>query len=158
MPILQLQWSLGFSLAVDNPLLHNIIYGIFSSTHGPVPLISVAPSVLNFLKAKLKLMVKHIISPTFSNWDLELMFAKQDWTVKLVGFLYCKEFEELNKKIACSGMSSMIIANEVRKHPSVMPTTALSTERIKRDYFISDDRAQVMISGQYVLKMKHFLF
>ena len=86
------------------------------------------------------------------------MFDKQEWTVKLVGFLYCKEFEELNKKIACSGMSSMIIANEVRKHPSVMPTTALSTERIKRDYFISDDRAQVIISGQYVLKMKYFLF
>ena len=143
-------------LAVDNPLLNNIIFGINSSPHGPVSLISLAPSVLNFLKAKLKLMVKHVVSPTFSNWDLELMFAKQDWTVKLVGFLYCKEFEELNKMIAHGEMSSKEIAKEVRKHPSVLPTTALSAERIMRDYFLNDDRAQVKIFVQYVL-MRNYL-
>ena len=143
-------------LAVDNPLLHNIIYGIFSSTHGPVPLISVAPSVLNFLKAKLKLMIKHIISPTFSNWDLELMFAKQDWTAKVVGYLYCKEFEELNTKIARSGMSSTEIAKEVRKHPTVLPTTTLKAERIMRDYSITDGRAQVIINTNSFMKLKSF--
>ena len=134
-------------LAVDSPLLNNIIFGINSSRHGPVSLISLAPSVLNFLKAKLKLMMKHVVSPTFSNWDLELMFAKQDWTVRLVGFLYCKEFEDLNKKIACGEMLSKEIAKEVRKHPSVLPTTALSLERIQRDYSITEDRAQVKIFG-----------
>ena len=139
-------------LAVDSPLLNNIIFDINSSAHGPVSLISLAPSVLNFLKAKLKLMVKHVVAPTFANWDLELEFAKQDWTVKLVGFLYCKEFEEINKKIACNGMSSMEIMKEVRKHPSVLPTTALSVERILRDYSITDDRAQVKIFGQYFLR------
>ena len=139
-------------LAVDSPLLNNIIFGINSSAHGPVSLISLAPSVLNFLKAKLKVMVKHVVSPTFSNWDLELMFAKQDWTVKLVGFLYCQEFEELNRRIACSEMSSKEIAKEVRKHPSMLPTTALSVERIMRDYSITDDRAQVRIFEEYLLK------
>ena len=73
------------------------------------------------------------------------MFDKQEWTVKLVGFLYCKEFEELNKKIAHSGMSSTNLAKEVRKHPAVLPTTALSAERIMRDNFITEDRAQVKI-------------
>ena len=143
-------------LAVDSPLLNNIIFGINSSAHGPVSLISLAPSVLNFLKAKLKLMVRHIVSPTFSNWDLELMFAKQDWTVKLVGFLYCQEFEELNRRIACSEMSSKEIAKEVRKHPSMLPTTALSVERIMRDYSITDDRAQVRIFEEYLLKRNYF--
>ena len=137
-------------------MLHNIIYGIFSSTHGPVPLISVAPSVLNFLKAKLKLMIKHIISPTFSNWDLELMFDKQDWTAKLVGYLYCKEFEELNTKIARSGMSSTEIAKEVRKHPTVLPTTTLKAERIMREYSITDGRAQVIINTNSFMKLKSF--
>ena len=139
-------------LAVDSPLLNNIIFGINSSAHGPVSLISLAPSVLNFLKAKLKLMVKHLVSPIFSNWDLELKFAQQDWTVKLVGFLYCREFEELNKKIACSEISSKEIAGEVRQHPSVLPTTALSKERILRDYSVTDESAQVKIFEQYVLK------
>ena len=143
-------------LAVDSPLLNNVIFGILA--HGPVPLVSLAPSVLNFLKAKLKLMVKHVVSPTFSNWDLEVVFAKQNWTVKLVGFLYCKEFEELNKMIACSEMSSKEMVKEVRKHPSVLPTTALSVERIMRDYSITDDRAQVKIFGEYVLKKNYFSF
>ena len=153
---LKVEVTLLKKLAVDNPLLHNIIYGIFSSTHGPVPLISVAPSVLNFLKAKLKLMIKHIISPTFSNWDLELMFAKQDWTAKVVGYLYCKEFEELNTKIARSGMSSTEIAKEVRKHPTVLPTTTLKAERIMRDYSITDGRAQVIINTNSFMKLKSF--
>ena len=132
-------------LAVDSPLLNNIIFGINSSAHGPVSLISLAPSVLNFLKAKLKLMVKHVLSPNFSNWDLELKFAEQDWTAHLVGYLYCKEFEELNKMIARGGTLSKEIAEEVRKHPSVLPTTALSVERIMRENSITDDRAQVKI-------------
>ena len=131
------------NLAVDNPLLRDIIFGVTSSSHGPVSLISLAPTVLNFVKAKLRLLVKHIIVPTYCNWDLELKFAEQGWTVRMVGYLYCKEFEELNKKIASSEISPSEFTKEVRQHPSILPTTALSAQRIRKDYSVSEDRAQV---------------
>ena len=130
-------------LAVDSPLLRDIIFGVTSSSHGPASLISLAPTVLNFVKAKLRLLVKHIIAPTYSNWDFELTFAEQEWTVKMVGYLYCKEFEELNNKIAKGEILPREFTKEVRRHSSILPTTALSARRIREDYNISNDRAQV---------------
>ena len=134
------------NLAVDSPLLRDIIFGITSSSHGPASLISLAPTVLNFVKAKLRLLVKHIIVPAYSNWDLELKFAEQEWTVKMVGYLYCNQFEELNNKIATGEISPKEFTNEVRRHPSMLPTTALSARRLMEDFSISNERAQVSSS------------
>ena len=131
-------------LAVDNPVLRDIIFGLPAKP----ALISVAPTVLNFLKAKLKLMVKHIIAPTYSNWDLELRFADQEWTVKMVGYLYCEKLEELNSKIARGEVSSNEFTTEVARHQSILPTTALSAQRLMDEYQFSHDRAQVQISWQ----------
>ena len=144
-------------LAVDSPLLRDIINGVASSSHGLAALISVAPTVLNFLKAKLKLLVRHIIAPTYSNWDLELRFAEREWTVKMVGYLYCQEFEELNRKIAQSEISSKEFTRDVRKHPSLLPTTAISAQRIIKDYGISNERAQVRILHLSQLVVIHIL-
>ena len=130
-------------LAVDNGLLRDIIFCLTSSPHGPASLISLAPTVLNFVKAKLRLLVKHIIAPTYSNWDFELKFAEQEWTVRMVVYLYCKEFEGLNNKIARGEILPREFTKEVRRHASVLPTAALSARRIREDYFISEDRAQV---------------
>ena len=134
------------SLAVDSPLLQDIIYGITASSNGPPSLISLAPTVLNFLKAKLSLLVKHILAPTYTNWDLELRFAEKQWTVMMVGYLYCGEFEDLNKKIARCEISSREYTKEVRHHPTILPTTALSAGRIVEEYSISQDRAQVIVA------------
>ena len=132
-------------LAVDSPLLRDIIHGVASSPHGNAPLISVAPTVLNFLRAKLKLLVKHIIAPTYSNWDLELRFDQREWTVKMVGYVYCQELDEVNKEIASGELLSKDVTKQVRRHPSIMPTTALSAHRMAEAYPISLDRAQVRI-------------
>ena len=130
-------------LAVDSPVLRDIIGGLAANSHFQASLISVAPTVLNFLKAKLKLLVKHIIAPTYTNWDLELCFAKQEWTVKMVGYLYCQELDELNRKIARGEISSKDFTREVARHQSILPTATLSAQRIMEDYQISKDRAQV---------------
>ena len=139
---IKVEVTLVKSLAVDSPLLQDIIYGISASSHNPPSLISVAPTVLNFLKAKLSLLVKHIIAPTYTNWDLELRFAEQEWTVVMVGYLYCQEFEELNRNISRCEISSREYTKEVRRHPTILPTTALSAGRIMEEYSISQDRAQ----------------
>ena len=130
-------------LAVDSPVLRDIIGGLAANSHFQASLISVAPTVLNFLKAKLKLMVKHIIGQIYSNWDLELRFAKQEWTVKMVGFLYCQELDELNMKIAGGEMSSNDYTGQVTRHQSILPTVTLRAQRLMENYKISKDRAQV---------------
>ena len=133
-------------IARDDPLLQEIIRGIAASPHGLKALISVAPTVLNFLKAKLQLLVKHIIAQTYSKWDLELRFEDQDWTVMLVGYLYCHELDELNRKFASGEISSKDLTREVRRHPSVLPTTARSVEGIKACHGVSNKSAEVKCS------------
>ena len=127
------------NLALDSPILRDIIL----SCPSDAPLISHAPTVLNYLKAKLKLLIKHIVTPIYSNWDLELRFAVDEWTVTLVGFLHCEEFDALNKKIARGEISSKEIAREILQHPQVLPTAALSGKRLKEEHGFSDERAQV---------------
>ena len=135
-------------MSFDNPLLKEIINsGIVSSSRGLLSLISLAPTVLNFLKAKLRLLVKRIFAQNYSNWDLELQFAEREWTVKMVGYLYCKEFDELNRKIAFGEITSKDFAREMREHKSVLPTTALRAERIVEDYGVSHERAQVQFKN-----------
>ena len=133
------------NLALDSPILRDIIL----SCPSDAPLISHAPTVLNYLKAKLKLLIKHIVTPIYSNWDLELRFAVDEWTVTLVGFLHCEEFEELNKKIARGELSSKEIAREILQHPQVLPTAALTGKRLKEEHGFSDERAQVT---EYLIK------
>ena len=141
-------------LAVDNPLLKEIINsGIVSSSRGLLSLISLAPTVLNFLKAKLRLLVKRIFAQNYSNWDLELQFAEREWTVKMVGYLYCQEFDELNRKIAFGEIASNDFAREMRGRKSVLPTTALHAERIVEDYGVSHERAQVQIQESCTLSL-----
>ena len=54
-------------------------YGIAATRHGLSALTSVVP-------VDLKLIVEHITAQTYSEWDLELRFEDQDWTVVLVGY------------------------------------------------------------------------
>ena len=129
-------------MATDSPLLAEIIRENMTSTHGPVPLVSLAPLVLNFLKAKVSLLLKPLIAPRYTNWDLDLSFAKQEWTVEMIGFVYCEEFDELNQRIAQGEVSASEIAAEVRKYPHILPTTASSLNRLTGEYSLSEDKAQ----------------
>ena len=126
-------------LAMDSPHLKDII----SETlllHGS-PLISLAPLVLNYLKAKVGLLVKHFFSQTFKNWDLNLRFSEKEWTVRLVGFLYCEEYEELNSKIATGVVCPEEMTKEVIRHRHLLPTTTTSRREIMEAYKMTEEQA-----------------
>ena len=129
-------------MATDSPLLGEVIQQ--ASSFGPTPLASLAPLVLNYVKAKTKLLVKHIISPTYTNWDLDVRFANREWTVEMVGFLYCEELEELNKRIARGEVSENEMAEEVRRYLHVLPTAAVTHSNLTRDHNIEEGRARVI--------------
>ena len=139
---IKVEITLISNLARDSPLLRDIILSCPSTA----PLICFAPTVLNYVKAKARLLLKHIIAPMYSNWDLELRFADSKWTVTLVGFLHCEEFEEVNKRIARGEVSWREIAKEIQRHPAILPTTAITATRLKEEQHISDERAQVTTS------------
>ena len=61
----------------------------------------------------------------------------------LVGYLYCHELDELNRKFASGEISSKDLTREVRRHPSVLPTTARSVERIRACHGVSNKSAEV---------------
>ena len=131
-------------MATNSPLLVDIIREKMSSAHGPAPLASLAPLVLNYVKAKTKLLMTHIITSTYTNWDLDLRFDEREWTVQLVGYLYCEEFEELNKRIALGEVSERQLATEVRQYLHLLPSTAATRRKLMRDHKVEEGRAEVI--------------
>ena len=127
---------------MDSPHLRDIISETLRFL-GPTSLISTAPLALNYLKAKVDLLVKHIISQTYQNWDLDLQFSEQEWTVQMVGFLYCKEFEDFNGKIARGEVAEDEFDKEAREYQHVLPTTTTSKNRLMEDYSIDEEFAEV---------------
>ena len=139
---IKLEMTVLKNVAMDSPHLRDIISETLHLL--PTSLISTAPLVLNYLKAKVDLLVKHIVSQSYQNWDLDLKFSQQDWTVQMVGFLYCKEFEEMNGKIACGEASEDEVVNGGRKCQHMLPTTTTSKRRLMEDYSIAEEFAEVI--------------
>ena len=109
-------------------------------------LVTSAPLVLNFLSAKLTLLEKHILKPNFSEWDLDIKFNSKEWTVTLNGFLYNRQYDDINKSIAKGLVTTTSdIVNYILIRPNVMPTVSLDIQILVNDYKMSNDRAQVVV-------------
>ena len=148
---IEVQMTVLKNVAVDSTHLRDIISETLRFL-GPISLISTAPLVLNYLKAKVELLVKHVISQSYQNWDLDLRFSEQEWTAKLVGFLYCKEFEELNGKIASGEVTEDEFAKEARQYQHLLPTTTTSKNKLMEVFSIAEEFAEVSNSTQNEVK------
>ena len=145
------------NVAIDSPHLRDIISETLRFL-GPTSLVSTAPLALNYLKAKVELLVKHVISQSYQNWDLELRFSEQEWTVHMVGFLYCKEFEELNGKMARGEVTEDEVVKEAGRHRHLLPTTTTCKNRLMEVYSIAEDFAEVYVyTHVYLYKDVHML-
>ena len=134
------------SIAVDNQTLVKVIESTYA-VNGVLPILSLAPIVLQHVQGKLELLRKHVISGIYNNWDLNVEFMRDEWTVHLKGFLYSEEFASLNRKIARQGATTEDILNAVISNPHIFPTVSLNSQRIADLYAMSIERAQVnMIS------------
>ena len=136
------------SLAVGSPELAVIMTQLaqYHFEGRGVALLSAAPIVLQFAKAKVDLLVKHAISQQYKNWDLNINFKTDEWGVDLVGFLYSSEYEEINKKIAREGASLPEILEAITSKPELQPTASLNKERIGEKYGMSAEEAEVITS------------
>ena len=131
------------SVAVDNEPLVKVIQSTYA-VNGLLPILSLAPIVLGHLQGKLELLRRYVLSSIYNNWDLELDFLKDEWTVVLRGFLYSEEYENLNKEIARQGASTAgNLLQTVITNPHIFPTVSLDSQRIADLYGMSRERAQV---------------
>ena len=135
------------SVAVDNQTLLKVIESTYA-VNGVLPILSLAPIVLQHVQGKVELLRKHVISAIYNNWDLEVDFLRDEWTVLLKGFLYSEEFENLNRKIAREGATADDILNTVISNPHIFPTVSLNSQRIADLYAMSIERAQVNIISE----------
>ena len=130
-------------VAVDNEPLVKVIESTYA-VNGVLPILSLAPIVLQHVQGKVELLRKHVISSLYSNWDLEVDFLRDEWTVVLRGFLYSEEYENLNKKIAGQGAATAHdLLNTVIANPHIFPTVSLDSQRISDLYGMDVERAQV---------------
>ena len=84
-----------------------------------------------------------MISSLYNNWDLEVEFQRDEWTVVLKGFLYSEEYENLNTKIARQGATSDDILDTIIANPHIFPTVSLDSQRLADLYGMNTERAQV---------------
>ena len=108
------------------------------------PLISTAPIVLQFAKAKTDLLIKHVVSQLYNNWDLHVDFKTEEWSVDLMGLLYSAEYNEINRKIAKEGNTSMLeVIHAVLRASEVRPIASLDVQWIAHHCGIREEEAQV---------------
>ena len=65
----------SFEEIEDDPLLEGL-------------LTKMAPIILKYVRAKVKLFVKHIVVPNFSNYDLRLEIADHNLNVQIHGYYH----------------------------------------------------------------------
>ena len=121
------------------------------------PTIAIAPAVLTSVYAKLRALVKHVIGPSYSNYDLELKFHATEWKIYLFGCLYSKEYDETNAKIAREFETTTahekvkLMAETVNSQKAVKPTVTLDYARLAADYGLEEERAKEIVK----LALKH---
>ena len=100
----------------------------------------ITPTILKYLRIKIKLFVKHIIAPTFQHYDLRLKFSTDKLKVELEGFVYARQFNEANQILSRDPELRMLpdVQSKVLKHRKVLPTATLNWEDLSRQYDIGE--------------------
>ena len=58
------------------------------------------PLILGYLRAKVEGFKKHVLEPRCVEYDFDIKWTRDTWSVDLVGQMWTKERERLNRKIA----------------------------------------------------------
>ena len=116
-------------------------------------LLRMAPIIVKFLHAKVQLILKHIIEPNYSNYDLKMVFSGTKMEVKMVGYVYSAQFDDVNKVIANTTPSKLPlnIIGEVINQRVVIPTASLDWKEVHQRYGIEELAAKhtIAVAKQY---------
>ena len=110
-------------------------------------LIQMSPLVLKYVHAKVKLLEKHILAPNFSNYDMRLVFGEGRLDVKIEGYVYAKQFSQVNQQIAENPQLRLLpdVVGQVLHQVKTLPTTTLDWRVLSNQYEINEMRAKTII-------------
>ena len=112
-----------------------------------------APIILKYIHAKVKLFVKHIIAPHYASYDLKLKFDTDKLKVQIEGYVWARQFDQINQNIAENPEIRVLpnIVNEVLLQEASLPTATLCWRKLSETYEIEELRAKniVQVATQY---------
>ena len=102
-------------------------------------LIQMSPLILKYVHAKVKLFEKHILGPNFSNYDLRLVFDEGRLNVKIEGYVYAKQFTQVNQQIAENPQLRLLpeVFSQVLMQVKTLPTATLDWRVLSNQYMRS---------------------
>ena len=97
------------------------------------------PIILKYLKAKVKLFVKHIIAPNFEHHDLRIKFAAEGMEFGIKGYVYAHQFRNVNLSLAENPHVVFLpdVVDSVLLQQAVLPTTTLDWQELSENYTLS---------------------
>ena len=108
-------------------------------------LIKMYPTILNYLNAKLRLFIKHIITPNFSSHELRLKFSENAMRVDIEGYIWPRQFIQVNRQFAASPQVRCQTISDILMQREVLPTATLDWNQLSTDYKIDELRAREII-------------
>ena len=110
-------------------------------------IIKMAPVILKYMRSKVKLFIKHIVAPNFSNHDLRLHFDDYKLKVEIHGYVYARQFSQVNRMLAADPTVRLLpeVTSRVTKEEEVLPTTTLDWRQVAAVYNFEELRAKAVV-------------
>ena len=110
-------------------------------------IIKMAPVILKYVRSKVKLFIKHIVAPNFSNHDLRLHFDDHKLEVEIHGNVYAKQFSQVNRMLAADPAVRLLpeVTSRVTMEEEVLPTTTLDWRQVAAVYNFEELRAKAVV-------------
>ena len=111
-------------------------------------IIAMSPVILKYVRTKVKLFIKHIVAPNFSNHDLRLDFFDHKLGVEISGYIYAKQFDQVNRMLAADPTIRLLpdVTRRVTMEAEVLPTTTLDWEQVSAVYKFEELRAKDVVA------------
>ena len=128
---------------------HNIktTEALLSDPNYEVFIIKMAPIILTYIKNKVSLLIKHIITPNFPNHDLRLNISDSELIVEIHGYVYAKQFDDVNKMLAANPQTRLLpeVATRVAMEEDILPTATLNWRNLSAAFKIDELRAKDIV-------------
>ena len=110
-------------------------------------IIKMAPVILKYVRSKVKLFIKHVVAPNFSNHDLRLHFDDHKLKIEIHGYVYARQFSQVNRMLAADPTVRLLpeVTSRVTMEEEVLPTTTLDWRQVAAVYNFEELRAKAVV-------------
>ena len=141
---------------------HNItaIEELLADPNIEIFLIKMAPVIMTYIKNKVKLFIKHIVAPNFTNHDLRLDIHDSKLQVEIHGYVYARQFDEVNRMLAADPQTRLLpeVASRVAIEEEALPSATLNWNKLFATYNIGEVRAKDIVETAHRCQIGNIVF